>query len=215
VSGVPALLALDAAFGPAAGCLVLPDGHVLTAETDKTTPHSQSILPILQDLLAQAGIGWRQLGMCALGIGPGSFTGLRVAAGIIAGINASLRLPVLPLSSLAITAVQADSGGDVHVIEDARSGHVYAGCYRKMTAMQQDQCLGPDALDAIQPASYASRTGVAIQGWHQLKLVIPRPAAMARLAMAEACRVDLRQLPRYVLPRYIQPSQAERKAGLG
>jgi len=215
VSGVPALLALDAAFGPAAGCLMLPDGRVFTAETDQEAPHSQSILPMLHDLLAQAGIDWGQLGMCAVGTGPGSFTGLRVAAAIIAGINAGLGLPVLSLSSLAITSAQVRGGDEIHVLEDARAGFVYAGCYRRMKAVQPERCLELEALNGMQPAAYVSRSGVTVPGWRRLDCVISRPAAMARLAMAEAGGIDIRQLPRHVLPRYMQPSQAERKAGLG
>ncbi len=215
MNAFPALLALDAAFGPAAACLALPDGRTLTAETDQKTPHSQSILPVLDGLVAQAGISWRQLDMLALGIGPGSFTGLRVAAAIIAGINADLGLPVLSLSSLAVTAVQANADEAVHVIEDARSGLCYAGCYRKMEAMQPDRCLSLAELAAVQPAAYASRTGVAMPGWQPLSLFLSRAMALARLATARAGMVDAGRPVRLVLPRYMQPSQAERKAGHG
>ncbi len=170
---------------------------------------------MLQGLLDRADIGWRQLEMLALGHGPGSFTGLRVTAAICAGINASLSLPVLTFSSLAVTAAQAAPGTAVHVVEDARAGFVYVGCYRAMEAVQDDVCMSRPALEMMPAATYVSRTGVIIPGWRQVACATDRPAALGRLARAAASGVDAGALPRLVRPRYLQASQAERKAGLG
>jgi len=213
VSRARTILALDAAYGPAAACLALPDGSRLTAETSQDMPHSQSILPMLHKLLDQAGCGWQQLDLLALGTGPGSFTGLRVSAAIMAGINSSFKLPVLSVSSLAVTALQTEADDEIRIVEDARSGAAYFGCYRQAEALQSDQCLPWDAIVSLSAMPYASQTGLRqpLPDWQRLPLTRSRPRALARLVMLSAERVDVRQLPRLATPFYMQPSQAERK----
>jgi len=216
VSRPYALLALDAAFGPAAISLALPDGGMLTAETCQGAPHSQSILPLLRKLLVQAGLGWQQLDLLALGTGPGSFTGLRVSAAIMAGINASLKLPMLAVSSLAVSALQAEADDEICVVEDARSGAAYFGRYRQAEALQADQCLPWETIGALPAMPYASQADLPqpLPGWRRLPLTGSRPEALARLCVLHAGRANIRQLPRLVAPSYMRPSQAENKAAL-
>lgn len=121
------LLALDVATKHACVCLINAKGQVFTAEAGEGKQHSNTVLPLLQDVLQQAGLTWSDLKMLALGQGPGSFTGLRIAAAMLAGINASLKLPVWGLSSLAITAMQTQNNQPLWVLEDARAGEVFAG----------------------------------------------------------------------------------------
>ncbi|MDQ6968770.1 MAG: tRNA (adenosine(37)-N6)-threonylcarbamoyltransferase complex dimerization subunit type 1 TsaB, partial [Mariprofundaceae bacterium] len=103
------VLALDVATSSACVCLINVEGKVFTAEATAGKQHSNTVLPLLEDVLQQADLRWTDLKMLALGQGPGSFTGLRIAAAMLAGINASLKLPIWGLSSLAITAMQAQS----------------------------------------------------------------------------------------------------------
>ncbi|HXH64456.1 MAG TPA: tRNA (adenosine(37)-N6)-threonylcarbamoyltransferase complex dimerization subunit type 1 TsaB, partial [Mariprofundaceae bacterium] len=78
------ILALDAAYGQASACL-LSHAHRCGETISETTPHSQAILPLLNRLLVGAGLDWGQLDVLAVGIGPGSLTGIRVAAATVAG----------------------------------------------------------------------------------------------------------------------------------
>ncbi len=211
------ILALDAAYGPAAACLLLPDGKPLLAETDQNTPHSQSILPMLHGLLEKAGVDWQQLDMLAASVGPGSFTGLRVAAATISGLNASLGLPVMSVSSLAITAWQADTPERIWVIEDARSGDAYIGCYKLGVALQPDQCLSWQEVAELPAASFVSLTEPAaeLSTWQRVAPVHSRAEALAELVSRQAPQGDSASLPRRAIPAYMQPSQAERKAAGG
>ncbi len=209
------LLALDAAHGPARAAILRADGASFQAETPADRPHSRAIMPMLERLLADAGLDWRKLRLLAAGIGPGSFTGVRMAAAIIAGINASLKLPVLPLSSLAVTAWRTDCREALRVIEDARAGLYWLGCYRDGEALEPDASIEREPLSARQPGRMASETLVEhdLPGWQRQPFVRTRAEALgllARHAMERMPRPDT--LPRFITPAYLCPSQAERNA---
>ena len=94
--------------------------------------HSKLILPMLDTLLAEAGITLAQIDAIAFGCGPGSFTGVRIAAGIAQGVAFGADLPVVPVSSLAALAQGAYRDTTAtHVLAalDARMGEVYWGAY--------------------------------------------------------------------------------------
>lgn len=205
------LLALDAAVGRSYGCLLLANGKRFVAESEGSRDHSQTLMPMLEGLLAEAGIAWRDLKMLALGIGPGSFTGLRIAAASMAGINASLQLPLLPFSSLAVTAVQADYEAQLFVLEDARAGEVFVGCYRGVESMQQDECHSWDEIAGMPAASYTSAAmpPVELEGWQRFEPALHRGEAMA-LVIEASMRQLPDPLPTYVEPAYLQVSQAEK-----
>lgn len=108
--------------------------------------HSELLLPMLSDLLAEASVNWRQLDGLAFGMGPGSFTGLRIAASVAQGLALAHDLPVIGISTLEALAEEVGSGDagceDVLACLDARMGEVYAGHYRRHA--QGWQCLsGP------------------------------------------------------------------------
>ncbi len=185
---------------------------MLTAESEGDRSHSRTLVPMLEGLLSRAGLGWSDLHMLALGIGPGSFTGLRIAAATLAGINASLALPVLPVSSLAITAAQAESDDALWVLEDARAGEVFVGHYQSCRAIMDDCCISWEALQEKGPASYVSVSTppLSLQGWQRLEMPFARTEALARVVREAVRDVKQGDLPRYVQPAYLQISQAER-----
>jgi len=172
---------------------------------------------MLHGRLEKAGVDWQQLDMLAVGAGPGSFTGLRVAAATISGLNASLGLPVMHVSSLAITALQADTPEKIWVIEDARSGDAYVGCYKQGEAQQPDQCLPWEEVVRLPAASFVGLTEPAadLACWKKIKLVRSRAEALSEQVLLQAGKSDLVSLPRRAMPAYMQPSQAERKAAGG
>ncbi len=95
--------------------------------------HSQSILPMVQAVLAEAGMALRDCDAIAFGAGPGSFTGVRTACGIAQGLGYGSDRPVIAVDTLAATAQacrDATGATDVLVVLDARMGEVYWGQYR-------------------------------------------------------------------------------------
>jgi len=208
------ILALDTACSQVSACL-FAGTSVFHANAGDDLPRSVSLAPALAALLQQAGLGWQDLDAFALGCGPGSFTGIRIGSATIAGLNSGLKKPILPLSSLAITALQANSEHSVHVLEDARAGEAFVGCYLGGGPLQSDSCLRWDAVTMLSAGMFVAHSDppVPLPGWERLSLSLSRDEALA-LAVRHAGRhvSDWQALPRYPHPVYLQPSQAERNA---
>ncbi|MHB8624003.1 MAG: tRNA (adenosine(37)-N6)-threonylcarbamoyltransferase complex dimerization subunit type 1 TsaB [Sulfuricaulis sp.] len=95
---------------------------------EQGSQHSERILPMVHEVLAEAGLGLKQLDAIAFGRGPGSFTGLRISAGVAQGLAFGADLPVVPVSSLAALA-QGVGAPKVLAAFDARLNQVYWGAY--------------------------------------------------------------------------------------
>lgn len=90
--------------------------------------HSQKVLPCIRLLLEEAGLSLRDLDGIAFGEGPGSFTGLRIACGVVQGLAFGAGLPVVGVSTLK--ALAQNSGADkVIACLDARMGEVYHAAF--------------------------------------------------------------------------------------
>ena len=127
------LLAVETATEACSAALLI--GEEIT-ERYRLAPrkHAELILPMAEELLSDAGIGLTDLDAVAFGRGPGSFTGLRIAAGIVQGIAFGADLPVVPVSTLAVLAqgvMQEFDVPNVLAAIDARMGEVYWGAYSR------------------------------------------------------------------------------------
>lgn len=130
------LLALDTA---SAQCSVaLLDGErLLTRAVVTARDHARLLLPMVDEVLKQAGLRLGALDGIAFGRGPGSFTGVRIAAAVTQGLAAGASLPVLPVSDLRALAeaaraafpAAAPAGGWLLACMDARMGELYWGLY--------------------------------------------------------------------------------------
>ena len=92
--------------------------------------HAELILPMVDALLAEGQIKLKDLDGLAFGRGPGAFTGVRIATGVIQGLAFGAGLPVVPVSSLAALAQGAAPGhSSIMSAFDARMGEVYWGAF--------------------------------------------------------------------------------------
>ncbi|MBN6059595.1 tRNA (adenosine(37)-N6)-threonylcarbamoyltransferase complex dimerization subunit type 1 TsaB [Aggregatibacter actinomycetemcomitans] len=121
------LLALDTAT-EACSVALLRGGEKAHLEQFAQREHTKHILPMVDEILAQAGIKLYQVDALVFGRGPGSFTGVRIGAGIAQGLAFGANLPVIPVSNLAAMAqaayVQYQSENVLTAI-DARMNEVY------------------------------------------------------------------------------------------
>ncbi len=134
--------------------------------TDQPRKHAELVLPMVNEVLQQAGVQLRQLDAIGFGRGPGSFTGLRIAAGTVQGLAYGADLPVLALSSLqglAQRAFREFGWQQVHAAFDARMGELYWGSYRRTEAGHW-QCVGAECVSA--PANILQTAGIQQEpGW--------------------------------------------------
>ena len=115
--------------------------------------HAELLLPMCDQVLAEAGLARAALDAIAVGRGPGAFTGVRLAVSAAQGIALALDVPVVPVSSLAALAMQApDDGVDVLAVIDARMGEIYAGVFRRANGGLEAigaETVGPAAALAV------------------------------------------------------------------
>lgn len=145
-----------------ASCALLRGDQIYSRAASGVRTHSQSVLPMVQELLAEAGLALSQCDAIAFGAGPGSFTGVRTACGIAQGLAFGAGLPTLPvvtLDAMALACRQAHQCDEVVAVLDARMGEVYWAQYR-FDAAGTPLAVLPAALAA--PAAVAPLDGVAV-----------------------------------------------------
>jgi tRNA threonylcarbamoyladenosine biosynthesis protein TsaB len=144
------LLGFDTATSATAVALLRSDGTIGEARDDPQASerphHTSDALGLAAGLLDAAGLDWRDLDAIAVGLGPGTFTGLRVGVATARGLAQSLNLPLVGVSSLKALALPAlaidaqeamraaasqdvDAGSPVLAVLDARRGEVFLAAY--------------------------------------------------------------------------------------
>ncbi|MCE8033421.1 tRNA (adenosine(37)-N6)-threonylcarbamoyltransferase complex dimerization subunit type 1 TsaB [Halomonas sp. MCCC 1A11057] len=133
---MPILLALDASSSACSAALLQRDdaGERLVSRFALTPrEHTRRLLPMIDEVLAEAGVTAAELDGIAYGRGPGSFTGLRIAAGTAQGLAYGLGLPLLGVSTLealALAAHRRHGVANVVTAMDARMGEIYVAAWR-------------------------------------------------------------------------------------
>ncbi len=227
------LLALDCSTEACSVALLESDSGRLEL-TEKSEPaarqHTQRLLPLLDELLAETGTVLSQVDGIAFGRGPGSFTGLRICLGAVQGLAFGVDVPVVPVSTLAALAQTAvNEGSDSPIILstlDARMDEIYWGVYKAKQGgvelieaerlTSPEQLLDRHSLDlgtVVAVGSgyhYKDRISAShhLQAWHGDML--PSAKAVAQLAHRDfqrgnTCMAD------EALPTYLRDEVAWQK----
>lgn len=166
------VLGFDTATPATAVGLMLADGSV-REERDDPQPgerpgHSTRLLALAHDLLADVGLRWRELDRVAVGVGPGTFTGLRIGVATAHGLAQSTGAQLCGVSSLTALAegVDGEAKGVLAVI-DARRNEVFAAAYGLAgTSDERSQLAGPSVLSPERLSEALEGAGVAEpDGW--------------------------------------------------
>lgn len=137
-----------------ASCALLRGDLVISRDASGVRTHSQSILPMVQSLLEEAGIALKDCDAIAYGCGPGSFTGVRTACGVAQGLAFGAGLPVVPvvtLDAMALACRQRHPDDEIVAILDARMGEVYWAQYRYADGWRTVVAPALCAPEAVRP----------------------------------------------------------------
>ena len=191
--------------------------------------HSQRLLPMVDQVLADCGSSISQLDTIAFGRGPGSFTGLRICLGMVQGLAFGADIPVVAISSLqalAQTALDNNLLGDCEAVIssiDARMDELYWAGYTQQNGLMQPLCDEHlSAPEAFKPPVAGSRFAAVGSGWQYRSRMttdniviiddqlLPRASAIAKLAIpafeqGQVCLADQAQ------PTYIRDQVAWKK----
>jgi tRNA threonylcarbamoyladenosine biosynthesis protein TsaB len=132
------VLGFDTSTPATAVAVRLSDGTVTQARDDPPPGahpgHATRLLAMANELLSGAGVAWNQLDRIAVGLGPGTFTGLRVGVATARGLAQSLNVELVGVSSLqalAAAALSAEAESTVLAVIDARRGEAFAAAYER------------------------------------------------------------------------------------
>lgn len=206
---MPTLLALDTST-EACSVALLHDGCVDELYVEAPREHMLRLLPMVDELLAARHLPISAVDGIVFARGPGSFTGLRIAMGVVQGLAFGANLPVLPLSTLAVLAQSAVTdamiGGYILSAIDARMDEVYCAWFEVgadglVVARSDERVCAPEAVPALVAAAEWYGVGSGWQYGERLDV--------ARLASGPCRAVDAAALPRasaalkLALPRWL------------
>lgn len=132
------LLALDTS-GLYGSVALGAEGRVVTCvELVQRREHASRLVPAIAEALARASVQRADLSGIVVGEGPGSFTGVRVAAATAKGLAHALGVPLWAVSSLTAAALAEDVGAIRYALFDARGDRVYGACYGVGSARMEE-----------------------------------------------------------------------------
>lgn len=125
---------------------LLRGGELFIEEAMAENRHSELLAPMIRKALERAHLAAAQMDAFAFGQGPGSFTGIRIACGVVQGLAFAARRPVVPVPSLLALAEQSN---EAHVVAalDARMGEAYLAAYARH-GDDWDEVIAPRLADA-------------------------------------------------------------------
>jgi tRNA threonylcarbamoyladenosine biosynthesis protein TsaB len=164
------VLGFDTATPSSAVGLRLGDGSILQMRDDpppgQHPGHATRLLAMTGELLANAGVGWSALDRIAVGLGPGTFTGLRVGVATARGLAQSLSLELVGVSSLRALAQGAAARQleGVLAVIDARRGEVFAAAYTVAEHSSAVELLSPRALAPEDLPTFVASVAAQLEG---------------------------------------------------
>ena len=178
------ILAFDTSAAHCAAALLSGDRLWLKTEAMEKG-QAERLMPLISDLLAEAGVVLTEVTAIAVGTGPGNFTGVRIAVAAARGLALGLGVPTIGVTRLEALAYGLPR--PVTVIEDARRGEVY---------VQRFEVIGPGAARIVTAEALGVVVGAVAgrEGLHSR----PIAAAIARIALTRLGTVQPRPAPFYL-----------------
>ena len=195
------LLAIETSTELCSAALLRGD-ELFVEEAIAENRHSELLMPMVRRLLDRSHLAPAEMDAFAFGQGPGSFTGIRIACGVIQGLAFATNRPVVPVPSLLALAEQSNEGRVIAAL-DARMGEVYLAAYSR-GADDWDEVIAPcladrEALPRLPGRRWvATGSGFDRHSWlrhayrdsvsMRLEHDLPRAGAVVRLAARRFAR---------------------------
>lgn len=202
---------------------VLDAAGVVTEVRDDPAPgarpaHANRLLSAAHDALERAGLDWEDVERIAVGVGPGSFTGLRIGIATARALAQARGLPLVGVSSLEALALGAGNADIVLAVLDARRGEAFAAGWRAGVPVLAPAALSPDALAervralegaplAVGDGAVRFRSPLEAAGAH----IPPDEDGAHRLRAEHVCRLGVAGTPTdrdALLPDYLREPDA-------
>ena len=211
------ILALETATDPGSIALWL-EGRLVSRTCPDKLSNSATLLPLAEAALKEVGLVFADLDGIAFGMGPGSFTGLRVACGVAQGLAVGGDLPLLGIGTLEAMALES-GGQKVIVALDARMGEVYYARFVNGVLLDEIGVYAPDAVPLPDSSGWLA-CGNGLNSYpvlcerllpfvaHWMPEIAPSAEAVIRLAaprLESGERID----PADALPLYVRNKVAK------
>jgi tRNA threonylcarbamoyladenosine biosynthesis protein TsaB len=218
------IVGFDTSTAASSACVLRDDGEAFEhvpppARLLEPPGHSRELLPAVAELMERAGIRWGDVDGVAVGVGPGTFTGLRIGVATARALATAAGLPVHPVSSLAALAAAQPAESLTLALIDAKRGELFAALFEG-----GEQVVEPFAARPEQLAERAGRAlaGALAVGDGSLRFrqnleaagvrVPPDGSELHVVRALHVCRLAAAvpaQHPEAVLPTYIRDPDAE------
>jgi tRNA threonylcarbamoyladenosine biosynthesis protein TsaB len=153
---------MDTSTAATSVCVLRDDGEAFAVDPGpgrlfEPPGHSRELMPAVAEAMERAGLGWDGIDAVAVGVGPGTFTGLRIGVATARALAQAAGVPLHPVSSLAALAAGIDAPQGVPLI-DARRGELFGGLYEDGRELVGPFVAFPDEV----PARVAARARTAL-----------------------------------------------------
>lgn len=185
----PVVLGFDTSAAHCAAALLRGDAVLAHGSEEMTKGQAERLFPLLEGLLSDAGLGWRDLDVIGVGIGPGNFTGIRIAVAAARGLALSLGIP-----AVGVTATEAAACG------------VHRPC-RVVLPLRADQVTWQDFGTGAEDRPQQAAAGSLPPGPEAAQPLVPPAIAIARLALSRRADPGPRPAPLYLRPADAAPAR--------
>ncbi len=186
------VLAFDSSLG---GCVVavLKNGKVHSRVLETEREQAAKLVPLIQEVMKEAGVAFSELGLIVTTIGPGSFTGLRISLSTARAMGLALDIPVQGVSTLEAMAHSAvpETADCLVVLETKRQDFYVQGFDGKKAPLAEPSCQSPEDVAAMVAAQDYILCGdglMRLNGGQGRSLRLLDPIALVRIGVDHFCR---------------------------
>jgi len=207
----PVILGFDTSAAHCAAALLCGEKIVAARRIEMARGQAEELMPLLENLLTEAGLGWRDLDRLGVGIGPGNFTGIRIAVAAARGLALGLGIPAIGVSNFELMA-HCEAGAILASLPAPRDT-VYLQLLENgqpVGAAHQTSADRPSA-DFVLPSEtrivghQADSLGLALGRPFEMRALTEIAPRIARIAAARPGETAARPAPLYVRPADAAP----------